>query len=371
MECPLPPLKFDSQPMSVSFAPNKDLVAASLITGEVKVCSYSSESCKEQLSFNQHTGACRSLAYSDDGSIIFTGSSDCSVAATDASTGKCVWRKEKAHDSAINIVFSLPENHQNTLATGDENGCVKIWDNRTRECTHTSTISTDYISDMCYGAAAKNQLLYTSGDGCLSVFNLKKGKVEYRSDDQEDELLSLQLIKNGKKVVCGTQGGVLVIFSYGDWSDRSDGFPGHPQSIEALLKIDEDTLITGSSDGIIRAVSVQPNRLIGVVGAHDDFPVEQLEFSRDQRTIASCSHDNIIKLWDVSMFFDKESDEEDDTIVASTEVVNKSADSDFDSDSDSDAGVGKGRKRMMKKKLKPKDAKKLRPNSMAGFFADL
>lgn len=27
---------------------------------------------------------------------------------------------------------------------------------------------------------------------------------------------------------------------------------GHPHSVDTLLKIDEDTLLTGSSDGIIR-----------------------------------------------------------------------------------------------------------------------
>ncbi len=32
----------------------------------------------------------------------------------------------------------------------------------------------------------------------------------------------------------------------------SDRFPGHPDSVEAILKIDEDTVLTGSSDGLIR-----------------------------------------------------------------------------------------------------------------------
>lgn len=73
-----------------------------------------------------------------------------------------------------------------------------------------------------------------------------------KSDELEDELLSVSVIKNGKKVVCGSQDGVLVIFSWGTWGDMSDRFPGHPDSVEAVLKVDEDTILTGSSDGIIR-----------------------------------------------------------------------------------------------------------------------
>ncbi len=53
-------------------------------------------------------------------------------------------------------------------------------------------------------------------------------------------------------MVCGSQEGVLEIFSWNQFGDVTDRFPGHPNSVDALLKIDEDTLVTGSSDGLIR-----------------------------------------------------------------------------------------------------------------------
>ena len=59
-------------------------------------------------------------------------------------------------------------------------------------------------------------------------------------------------------------------------------FPGHPESVDALLKFDEDTLLTGSSDGAIRIVSVQPNKLLGLIGAHAELPVECLALSADR-----------------------------------------------------------------------------------------
>lgn len=91
-----------------------------------------------------------------------------------------------------------------------------------------------------------------SGDGRLSVYDLRKNVLAGKSDELDDELLSVSVIKNGKKVVCGSQDGVLVIFSWGTWGDMSDRFPGHPESVETVLKVDEDTLLTGSSDGIVR-----------------------------------------------------------------------------------------------------------------------
>ena len=51
-------------------------------------------------------------------------------------------------------------------------------------------------------------------------------------------------MKNGRKVVAGSQDGILDIFSYGKWEDISDRYPGHPQSVDAMAKVTEDMLAT-------------------------------------------------------------------------------------------------------------------------------
>ena len=56
---------------------------------------------------------------------------------------------------------------------------------------------------------------------------------------------------------------------------------GHPSSVDALVAFDEDTVLTGSQDGLIRVISILPNRMLGVVGEHGDFPVEALALSHD------------------------------------------------------------------------------------------
>jgi hypothetical protein len=70
-------------------------------------------------------------------------------------------------------------------------------------------------------------------------------------------------MKRGRKVICGSQEGVLNIFDYSDIEDISDRFPGHPASVDALLALDEDVLLTGSSDGLIRIISILPNKMLG------------------------------------------------------------------------------------------------------------
>ena len=48
----------------------------------------------------------------------------------------------------------------------------------------------------------------------------------------------------------------MLIFSWGNWDGATDSFPGHPRSIDAIMKLDEDTILTGSSDGLIRVVGI-------------------------------------------------------------------------------------------------------------------
>lgn len=62
----------------------------------------------------------------------------------------------------------------------------------------------------------------------------------------------------------------------------------------------QETILTGSSDGLIRLCAVQPNKLLGVLGSHDDFPVERMAFSHDRRLLASIAHDSAVRLWDVT-----------------------------------------------------------------------
>lgn len=77
----------------------------------------------------------------------------------------------------------------------------------------------------------------------------------YQSISFPDIVVFLFIVQNGSKVVCGSQDGILSIYSWGKWADLSDRFPGHPESIETMVPLSEDVILTGSSDGLIRSHS--------------------------------------------------------------------------------------------------------------------
>ena len=115
-------------------------------------------------------------------------------------------------------------------------------------------------------------LLSASCDGHLGVFDLRNAKepLYAMSDNFEEDLTCLQIMKYGKKVLVSTAEGTINIFSWDWFGDCNDRIVGHPNSIDTMIKYDEDTLITGGEDGLIRVVSVLPNKIIAILGDPTD-----------------------------------------------------------------------------------------------------
>jgi len=244
------------------------------------------------------------VIFSAGGEVLFTGSSDKSLQAINVATGNIFYKEKKAHDDPINVLYRID---QNVIASGDDEGCVKLWDLRQQSCIKNYAENEDFVSDMVYNEK-KHQLLVTSGDGSMAIYDLRKNDAIDRTNTLDDEFLSITLMKNNETAVCGSQSGIIYMYKYGVWYQQEERLPGHPQSIDTMVKINEDLICTGSSDGLIRIVSIQPSDLVGIVGEHEDFPIERMRLSHDNLYLASSSHDNTIKFWNLKYLYEDEED---------------------------------------------------------------
>ncbi|KAK3577747.1 hypothetical protein CHS0354_015784 [Potamilus streckersoni] len=285
--------------IDVDFHPIKSIVAAGTIEGEIIVYSYSCDPAKENKELQKskhHKKSCRSLRFSPSGEELHSVSKDKSIKCLDLNTGKLKRKIKNAHESPI---YSICMTGENFIATGDDDGTVKVWDLRKKTAVMELKQNDDFISDMAIDSHRKI-LLATSGDGTLIAFNIRKRQMELQSELFDSEFLSVAIVKGEKKVVCGCGNGELNIFNWSEWGNISDRFPGHPLSIDCMVAITEDIICTGSCDGMIRAVNILPNRFLGIVGIHEEeFPIENLSLSWDKSLLASCSHDTLIKFWDI------------------------------------------------------------------------
>jgi WD40 repeat protein len=170
--------------MDLKFSPNANVIAVAQVTGHVRVYSYNDKETTEQLTFDFHSESCRTLDFSPDGEIIYTGSADKSFGVI--TNGKMQGQIKDAHPSPVHVVKHLEDN--NMIATGDDDGMIRIWDLRMAQqgkkhaicmefTDHEGTIlSMDYKKNL-------NQLVTASTDGMLGVFDLRKKELYAMSDN--------------------------------------------------------------------------------------------------------------------------------------------------------------------------------------------
>lgn len=101
-------------------------------------------------------------------------------------------------------------------------------------------------------------------------------------------------------MACGSSEGTIYLFNWNGFGATSDRFAVKAESIDCMIPVNDNIVCTGSMDGVIRAINILPNRVIGTVGQHPGEPIEQLAKSYDGKFLASCGHDQKVKFWDVS-----------------------------------------------------------------------
>ncbi|KAJ8266118.1 hypothetical protein GJAV_G00126130 [Gymnothorax javanicus] len=297
-------IRFEAIVNTIAFHPARDILAAGDIDGDIYVYSYScTEGETEELwSSGHHLKSCRQLSFSQDGQKLFSVSKDKSVHILDVEAGKLVTRIPKAHSVPINALLLIDENQ---LATGDDGGTLKVWDMRKGTAFMDLKHHEDYISGIAVDQA-KKILLTSSGDGTMGVFNIKRRRFDLLSEFQSGDLTSVAIMKHGRKVICGSSEGTIYIFNWNGFGATSDRFAVRAESVDCIVPITDNVLCAASMDGVIRAINILPNRVLGSVGQHVGEPVEQIARSRDARFLASCAHDQLVKFWDVSGLPDME-----------------------------------------------------------------
>ncbi|XP_051894072.1 WD repeat-containing protein 55 isoform X2 [Pristis pectinata] len=283
---------------TIAFHPARDIIAAGDVDGDVYVFSYSCEVSENQelWSSGHHLKSCRKVAFTDNGEELVTVSKDKSIHILNVESGKLVTRIPKAHSVAINSLKLIDEN---LFATGDDDGLLKVWDLRKKTSFMEMKNHDDYISDITIDQN-KKILLTTSGDGTMGVFNIKRRRFELQSEFQDGDLTSLAIMKRGSKVVCSSSEGMIYLFNWDGFGATSDRFSVQRESIDCVVPITDNILCTASMDGVVRAVNILPNRVIGSVGQHPGESIEQIAKSREGHFLASCAHDQKVKFWDVS-----------------------------------------------------------------------
>ncbi|KAL9321682.1 hypothetical protein ACSQ67_009735 [Phaseolus vulgaris] len=137
-------------PFDVDFHPSDNLVATALINGDIHLYRFSPDTVpKRKLDVHAHRDSCRAVRFIDcgRGNAVYL-----ILDVVRYTTGV------NTTSPAINRLINLTEF---TVASGDDDGFIKVWDIRTRSCCNNFYAHEKYISDMTFASDAM-KLLSTS-----------------------------------------------------------------------------------------------------------------------------------------------------------------------------------------------------------------
>nr|Q294Y7.2 RecName: Full=WD repeat-containing protein 55 homolog [Drosophila pseudoobscura pseudoobscura] len=294
-----PEIKLEDFITDVCFHPDRDIIALATIIGDVHLYEYGNEGNKLLRTIEVHSKACRDVEFTEDGRYLLTASKDKCVMVTDLETEKLKKLYETAHDDAINKLHVLDEN---LFATGDDAGTVKLWDLRTKNPIFELKEVEDQITQMITNDQ-KKLLLATSADGYLTTFNIAARKLYVQSEPYEEELNCMGIYRGSSKLVVGTSKGKLYSYNWGYFGYHCDMYPGIKSPVSLMIPITDRIACVAGEDGNIRACHITPYRNLGVVGQHN-MPIESLDINTSGELLASSSHNNDVRFWNVKYFED-------------------------------------------------------------------
>ncbi|XP_013133768.1 PREDICTED: WD repeat-containing protein 55 homolog [Papilio polytes] len=283
--------------VDISFSPSKNLIALANIMGDVLLYEYKNDENKLLNTLELHVKACRDVEFNEEGDIIYTAGKDKAVIATDVETGKLKCCYENAHEEPVYKLLCLGNNK---FVTGDDGGTVKLWDLRKADPFLSIKIGDEHVSDMITNESEK-YLVCAGGDGVLTSIDLKGSKIYTTSEDYDSELTCMGLFRSDTKLLVGSSKGKLYLFNWKEFGLHSDEYVGQKHSLQCMVPVTQNIVVTSGEDGILRATHMFPQRQLGIVGQHS-LPVECLDISHDGQFIASCSHENDVKFWNISYF---------------------------------------------------------------------
>ncbi|KAF9281971.1 hypothetical protein BGZ68_006296 [Mortierella alpina] len=251
-----------------------------------------------------HTGAILELHWSRDGSMIFTASTDKSCGVFDVQTGERI-KRFKGHTSFVNSC-SPARRGPELLASGSDDGSVKIWDLRAKNAVE-SFDSQYQITSVSFSDAG--DLVFAGGiDNNIAAWDLRKKTVSYSLTGHMDTISGLSLSPDGNQLLSNAMDNTVKIWDVKPFSATGNRmlktFEGAPHGFEKNLirpawSKDGSMIGVGSGDRTMVIWDALTRKILYKLPGHKGC-VNEVDFHPKEPIVVSCSTDKTMFLGEIN-----------------------------------------------------------------------
>ncbi|KAJ6543485.1 hypothetical protein B0H10DRAFT_2244444 [Mycena sp. CBHHK59/15] len=279
-----------SRVMSVAFSQDGSRVVSGSFDNTVRIWNATTGEVEAEL--NGHTDTVTSVAFSQDGSRAVSGSYDKTVRIWNATTDE-VEAELKGHTDAVRSVAFSQDGGR--VVSGSNDKTVRIWNATTGEVEAELKGHTHKVTSVAFSQDG-SQVVSGSGDTTVRIWNATSGEVEADLKGHTDWVTSVAFSQDGSRVVSGSADNTVCIWNAMSGEVEVD-LKGHTGWVTSVaFSQDGSRVVSGSADNTVCIWNAMSGEVEVDLKGHTG-SVRSVAFSQDGSRVVSGSADNTVRIW--------------------------------------------------------------------------
>jgi predicted NACHT family NTPase len=273
---------------SMAFSQDGNFLASGSRDTKVKIWDVASRTCVATL--EGHTNTVHAAAFSPTQLIVATGGFDSSLRLWDitSATPLKIFQGDMTWIRAVRFQVEA-----STIVSGDDNGDIKIWDMNQRRCTALMRGHTKAIYSIC--SSNDNELVISSGyDKTIRIWSLTNYQCQ-KVLQAESTVFSVALCADKSMFATGHHSSIIKLWNTasGECIRNFEGHTGWVKSVQ--FSPNEQLLASCSSDKTVRVWNVSNGNCLQVLNLYSDYLLS-VAFHSSGKWLATGGYEGVVRI---------------------------------------------------------------------------